>query len=75
MRNNVKEGILLKLKEKAPEYVSGAELGKAFGVTRTSVWKYINQLKEEGYVIESSSKKGYKLESIPDILNKREIIS
>jgi len=39
------------------------------------VWKYINQLKEEGYVIESSSKKGYKLASIPDILNKREVIS
>ena len=69
------EGILLKLKEKAPGYVSGAELGKAFGITRTAVWKYINQLKEEGYVIESSSKKGYKLASIPDILNKREVIS
>ena len=33
-------------------YVSGQELCERFGVSRTAVWKTINQLKEEGYEIE-----------------------
>ena len=34
----------------ADGYISGQQLCEAFGVSRTAVWKAINQLKEEGYV-------------------------
>ncbi|HHV99719.1 MAG TPA: biotin--[acetyl-CoA-carboxylase] ligase [Clostridiaceae bacterium] len=69
----MKYEILRILKEKSMEYVSGERLSEILGVSRTAVWKCINELKKEGYVIESVSKKGYKLETSPDILNEFEI--
>ena len=58
------------------DYVSGQQLCDRFGVTRTAVWKVINQLKEEGYLIESVPRKGYRLvESPADILSQSEIVS
>lgn len=57
-------------------YVSGQQLCDKFNVTRTAVWKVINQLKEEGYLIESVPRKGYRLvESPEDILSASEIAS
>ncbi len=69
----MKNLILHKLKEKQA-YVSGEELSNSLGVSRTAVWKHINELRKEGYIIESSSKKGYMLVGSPDILDKRELV-
>ncbi len=69
----MKNLILHKLKEKQV-YVSGEELSNSLGVSRTAVWKHINELRKEGYIIESSSKKGYMLVGSPDILDKRELV-
>jgi BirA family biotin operon repressor/biotin-[acetyl-CoA-carboxylase] ligase len=68
----LKNGILDTLKQHN-EYVSGEELSKIFNVSRTAIWKHINELRKDGYTIESSSKKGYKLMTTPDLLDKREI--
>ena len=56
-------------------YVSGQELCERFGVSRTAVWKAMNQLKKEGYEIESVQHKGYHLVKTPDILSKNELVS
>jgi BirA family biotin operon repressor/biotin-[acetyl-CoA-carboxylase] ligase len=68
----VEKLIIKKLREQK-EYVSGEELSKLLGVSRTAVWKHINDLREEGYEIESSSRKGYKLMGCPDVLSELEI--
>ncbi|HEX2925899.1 MAG TPA: biotin--[acetyl-CoA-carboxylase] ligase [Ruminiclostridium sp.] len=68
----MKNQILKKLKEE-DKYISGEEISKAFNVSRTAVWKHINELRKDGYVIDSSSKKGYRLIKAPDILDAREI--
>ncbi|WP_313568505.1 biotin--[acetyl-CoA-carboxylase] ligase [Acetoanaerobium noterae] len=52
------------------EYVSGQNISDKLGITRAAVWKRISKLKELGFEIESVTKKGYKLLSYPDILNK-----
>lgn len=49
-------------------YVSGQELCDSFQISRTAVWKIMNQLKEEGYEIESVSRKGYRILSWPDCI-------
>ncbi len=36
----------------AEDYVSGQELCRMLDVSRTAIWKVMNQLKYEGYVIE-----------------------
>lgn len=56
-------------------YVSGQELCERFGVSRTAVWKAMNQLKKEGYEIKSVQNKGYHLVRTPDILSKNELVS
>lgn len=54
-------------------YISGEEISNKLGVSRASIWKHINALKDEGYEIESSPKKGYRLVNSADILNYEEI--
>ncbi len=50
-------------------YRSGSELAKQFGVSRTAIWKVIEQLKEDGCQIEAISKRGYLLISEPDLFS------
>ena len=67
---------ILALLRNSEGYISGQQLCGRFGVTRTAVWKAVNQLKEEGYRIESVPHKGYRLlESPEDILSSGEIAS
>ena len=73
-RRTMKSKILSALRE-APGYVSGQELCDELQVSRTAVWKVINQLKEEGYVIESVPRKGYRLVSHPDSITAEEVKS
>ena len=53
----MKAEILQMLKE-ADGYVSGQDICNKFGVSRTAIWKVMNQLKEKGYEIESVQNKG-----------------
>ena len=64
---------ILKLLKEKRDYISGEEMAKHFGVSRTAVWKNITKLKNEGYNIKSVSNKGYFLEETNDILNISEI--
>ena len=66
---------ILALLRETDGYVSGQELCEKFGVSRTAVWKAINQLKEAGYEIEAVQNKGYHLVSVPDILSESELQS
>lgn len=64
---------ILKLLKESEDFLSGEKISEEFGVTRAAIWKYINALKEDGYEIESISRKGYRLLSSPDILTYEEI--
>lgn len=66
---------ILKMLRETDGYVSGQELCNKFGVSRTAVWKAINQLKENGYEIEAVQNKGYHLLSAPDIMDQTELES
>lgn len=70
----MKAEILAALRE-TDGYVSGQELCNKFGVSRTAVWKAINQLKKEGYEIEAVNNRGYHIVSTPDVLSENELVS
>lgn len=53
--------------------LSGEALGKKLGVSRAAVWKCVHELRRQGYVIDSSPRKGYSLVSCPDLLLPEEI--
>ncbi len=52
---------ILSILEEAGKPVSGEEISKKTGVTRSAVWKNIKELRELGYEIEASRPAGYHL--------------
>lgn len=60
--------ILELLRQADGAYLSGEEIAKRLGVSRTAVWKHIKELREAGYEIRSQSRSGYTLEETPDCL-------
>lgn len=66
---------ILKILREAQQYISGQELCERLGVSRTAVWKVINQLKEEGYRIEAVNNRGYCILEYPDAVSESEIAS
>lgn len=56
------------------DFMSGEEISKKLGISRSAVWKHIKALKEEGYDIESVNKKGYRLKEKPmDLMSSQNI--
>lgn len=66
---------LLTMLRETTDYVSGQKICDTFGVSRTAVWKAVNQLRKNGYEIEAVPNKGYRLIEVPDILNLHELQS
>lgn len=52
---------ILRLLKENDTYISGQQLCEQFQVSRTAIWKVIDQLKKEGYQIEAVRNKGYRL--------------
>lgn len=64
-----KDAVLDILWKNADAYISGAALARALSVSRTAVWKAIEQLRADGYLIESVTNRGYRLSSGSDVLS------
>lgn len=60
--------ILELLRSRQDGCISGEEIANRLGVSRTAVWKHINELKAVGYHIESRARSGYCLTGTPDRL-------
>ncbi len=54
-------------------HISGEELGKRLSISRTAVWKHINELRKLGYQIDSSPKIGYSFIKSTNLLLPEEI--
>lgn len=63
-----RDDVLDILWKNADTYISGAELARRLSLSRTAVWKGIEQLRADGYLIESVTNKGYRLSSKSDVL-------
>ncbi len=73
-KHSLKNSILTQLKN-ATDYISGEQLSGNLHVSRTAVWKHIQELKKDGYVIDSVTNRGYKLQSSPDTISLVEVQS
>ncbi|MBJ6727553.1 biotin--[acetyl-CoA-carboxylase] ligase [Geomesophilobacter sediminis] len=71
---DVDEGILGLFRE-GEGFVSGEELSRHLGVSRTAVWKHMKGLRAQGYHIEAVPAKGYRLVAAPDRLTPRQIMA
>jgi BirA family biotin operon repressor/biotin-[acetyl-CoA-carboxylase] ligase len=66
---------ILSILRKKDDFVSGEEISSVLGITRASIWKKVNHLREKGYVINAVPSKGYRLLSSPDTPTPEEISS
>jgi len=63
----MKEEIIGLLKQNT-EPLSGEQICRYFHISRSGIWKHIQELRKEGYVIDAETHKGYSLRSSPDKL-------
>ena len=68
-----KEKILSFLRASRTGFLSGEELARKTGVSRTMVWKHIKSLERDGFGIEAVPSQGYRITSEPDILRQNDI--
>lgn len=62
----MKDEILQRFLNAQGEPISGQQLAEVFGVSRTAIWKHMQNLQQEGYEFETIKKRGYRLVSVPD---------
>ena len=70
---NIKDKILERLINNKGMRISGEQLASELCVSRTAIWKHIKVLRDEGYMIDSSTNLGYSLIETPDRLTPGEI--
>src|SRR5574341_1708222 len=63
-----KDKILNLLRSSKTGFLSGEELARKCGISRTMVWKHIKSLEREGFGIEAVPSQGYRITSVPDML-------
>lgn len=54
-----KSRVLTLLMKQAPNFISGENMAQQLNISRTAIWKAINELKKEGHQINSTKHKGY----------------
>lgn len=67
------QGRIIQFLKQADGYVSGEEMSDDLHISRAAVWKYIDQLRQDGYDILAVPHLGYKLQSLPDKMLAHEI--
>ncbi|MBO5869194.1 MAG: biotin--[acetyl-CoA-carboxylase] ligase [Clostridia bacterium] len=65
----LRDNIISMLEKNKGEYISGQSIADAFSVSRSAVSKCINNLKNEGYDIQSVNNLGHCLKATSDILS------
>jgi BirA family biotin operon repressor/biotin-[acetyl-CoA-carboxylase] ligase len=66
-------GRILDMLRNRQERLSGAEISRILGISRSAIWKHISALRREGYQIEAKHASGYQLIAAPAHLTAWEI--
>ena len=69
----LKDSVLSMFREADGAFLSGEELARRLGVTRAAVWKAVEQLRNQGCEIESVTRRGYRLQTVGDVLSEEGI--
>jgi BirA family biotin operon repressor/biotin-[acetyl-CoA-carboxylase] ligase len=65
---------VLQILRGAADPISGEYLAAQLGLSRAAVWKRVHRLMAQGYVIEGSPRRGYRLLAVPDKLLPEEVL-
>jgi BirA family biotin operon repressor/biotin-[acetyl-CoA-carboxylase] ligase len=62
------DALLALLADNAMIVISGSKIAREIGVTRTTVWRWIEKLRALGVRVKGHPRSGYQIEKVPDIL-------
>lgn len=60
--------------KRSKSHLSGEDISRSLSISRAAIWKYIQEMRKEGYEIEAVPHLGYKLISAPDKLLPQEVL-
>ena len=63
-----RDTVLALLRASEGAFLSGEELSRRLGLSRTAIWKAVDALRKDGYDIEARTAMGYRLVAVPDAL-------
>ncbi len=66
---STKSKILTLLEENRGQTLSGSDIAKKLNISRSAVWKGIEELRKEGYEIHAATNRGYSLAESSDLLS------
>ena len=70
----MKKKILEYFQDHLGDFISGEKISKELDVSRSAIWKYMQNLRAQGYEFESQSRKSYCLRTLPDRLSPEIVI-
>ena len=62
------DALLTLLTDNAMIVISGAKMAREIGVTRSTVWRWVEKLRALGVKVKGHARTGYQIERIPDVL-------
>jgi BirA family transcriptional regulator, biotin operon repressor / biotin---[acetyl-CoA-carboxylase] ligase len=69
----IRKKLIQAFSESNGEFLSGQALADIAGCSRTAIWKHIEELRKEGFVLEAVRKKGYRIVNTPDSVTENKI--
>lgn len=69
----MKKELLKIFEQHEGQFVSGEKISQQLGCSRTAIWKHIEELRKNGYELESAPRKGYRLIRKPDGIRSHEV--
>lgn len=72
--NSVRRHLVEELLSHRQVFISGEVLSQRLKVSRTAIWKHIEELRKDGYMIDAVRKQGYRILSVPTKLSESTIV-
>ncbi|MFC5732955.1 biotin--[acetyl-CoA-carboxylase] ligase [Cytobacillus gottheilii] len=73
MQSELRMKMLDAFTKSGDEFVSGQHLADVLNCSRTAVWKHIEELRKEGFILEAVKRKGYRIIKAPEHIGVDEI--
>jgi BirA family biotin operon repressor/biotin-[acetyl-CoA-carboxylase] ligase len=71
---DIKKQLIKALSDNRGKFISGQALAEMIGCSRTAIWKYMEGLRKDGFMLEAVRNRGYKIVSTPEDLAESEIL-
>lgn len=73
VQSEIRKNLLDAFTNAGGAFLSGQSLANLIGCSRTAVWKHIEELRKEGFVLEAVRNKGYRIVKTPEKITADEI--